>query len=82
VSFNFDHKAVLDEMLLTLPEVRAGKMFGYPAYFAGEKCCSCVYENGVSLKIPEERVKQLLVSDPNFAPFIPMGGGLCASDSD
>ncbi len=32
-NFNSDHKAVLDDLLLSFPEVRAGKMFGFPAYY-------------------------------------------------
>jgi hypothetical protein len=72
-NFNPEHKAVLDELLLSHPQVRPGKMFGSPAYFAGKKACICLYELGVSVKLPEQKVAKLLQSDPHMAPFKPMG---------
>jgi hypothetical protein len=71
--FNPDHKSVLDDLLLGHPRVRSGKMFGYPAYFAGEKLCICLYEQGVGLKLPEASATKLLESDENVIPFEPMG---------
>lgn len=71
--YNPDHKAVLDQLLLELPGVRAGKMFGYPAYYAGKKLCLFLYEDGVGVKLPEPTVKRLLSEDPNVIPFQPMG---------
>lgn len=71
--YNEDHKAVLDDLLLDHPGVHAGKMFGYPAYYAGEKLSICLYQDGVGLKVPEETAKRLLESDPNIIPFQPMG---------
>jgi len=50
--FSTQHKNVLDDMLLGKPHVRAGKMFGYPAYYAGRKLCICLYEQGVGVKLP------------------------------
>ena len=71
--FNPSHKAVLDDLLLGHPLVRAGKMFGYPAYFAGAKLCICLYEQGVGVKLPEHSAAKLLHSDNNVVPFQPMG---------
>jgi len=71
--FNEDHKAVLDDMLLGHPAVRPGKMFGYPAYYAGEKLSICLCEGGVGVKVPEETARKLLESDPNVIPFQPLG---------
>jgi hypothetical protein len=71
--YNEGHKAVLDDMLLKHPGVRAGHMFGYPAYYAGEKLSICLYENGVGVKVPEATAKQLLESDMNVVPFQPLG---------
>jgi len=73
VRFSPEHKAVLDELLLGNPYLRAGKMFGYPAYYAGKKLAICLYEDGVGLKLPEQTVNALLLSDPNAIPFQPMG---------
>ena len=71
--FNESHKVVLDKLLLDLPGVRAGKMFGYPAYYAAKKLSICLYENGVGLKVPEGTANRLLESDPNVIAFQPLG---------
>jgi predicted DNA-binding protein (MmcQ/YjbR family) len=71
--FNPEHKAVLDDMLLGYPQVRPGRMFGFPAYYAGKKLCICLYEQGVGVKLPEESAARLLDTDPNVVPFQPMG---------
>ena len=73
VDFNPEHKAVLDELLLGNPFVRAGKMFGFPAYYAGKKLCICLYEQGVGVKLPERSAARLLETDGNTIPFRPMG---------
>lgn len=72
-TFNIEHKAVLDELLLGYGQVRPGKMFGFPAYYAGAKLCICLYDEGVGIKLPEASVTKLLNSDPNARPFQPMG---------
>jgi len=73
VQFNESHKTALDGLLLGLPGVRPGKMFGYPAYYAGEKLSICLVEDGVGLKLPAERVTALLAEDPHTSPFQPLG---------
>ena len=72
-NFNPEHKAVLDDLLLSQPNVRSGKMFGFPAYYAGKKLCICLYEQGVGLKLPEHLAARLLKTDPNTVPFQPLG---------
>lgn len=71
--FNPAIQAVLDEMLLGYAGVRAGKMFGFPAYYAGAKLCICLYEQGVGVKLPEISASRLLESDANVVPFQPLG---------
>ncbi len=71
--FSVNHKAVLDDLLLDNAHVKAGKMFGYPAYYAGEKLCICLYEKGVGVKVPETTASDLLKRDNNIIPFQPMG---------
>ena len=70
--FNPQHKSVLDELLLGHPFVRPGKMFGFPAYYAGKKLCICLYEQGVGIKLPEQSAAKLLEADRNIVPFRPM----------
>jgi len=72
-NFNSEHKAVLDDLLLGYPYVRPGKMFGFPAYYAGKKLCICLYEQGVGVKLPERSAVKLLHADRNAVPFRPMG---------
>lgn len=80
-AYNPDHKRILDQMLLADPrvwpgrshEVRAGKMFGLPAYYVGKKLFASLYENGIGIKLPAERAARLLESDPNVEPFMPLG---------
>ena len=72
-NFNLEHKAVLDDLLLGHPLVQPGKMFGFPAYYAGKKLCICLYEAGVGIKLPEQSTARLLQTDQNAIPFQPMG---------
>lgn len=73
VAFNPQHKAVLDDLLLGDHRVRPGKMFGYPAYYAGEKLAICLYDEGVGVKLPSAVAASLLETDPNVIPFQPLG---------
>jgi len=73
VNFNPHHKIVLDKLLLPHPLVRAGRMFGFPAYYAGKKLCICLYKDGVGVKLPASSVVRLLESDPKAIPFQPLG---------
>ena len=72
-NFNPEHKTVLDALLLGRPNVQPGKMFGFPAYYAGKKLCICLYEQGVGVKLPEQSAVKLLKTDKNVVPFQPMG---------
>jgi hypothetical protein len=73
VNFNLSHKAVLDDLLLGISLVRPGKMFGFPAYYAGKKLCICLVENAVGVKISHESAVRLLAADTNVTPFQPLG---------
>jgi TfoX/Sxy family transcriptional regulator of competence genes len=72
IDSNPEHKKVLDAMLLHLPGVTAGKMFGYPAYYFHRKLFACVYGDGVGVKVPEDVATRLL-SEEEVVPFQPMG---------
>ena len=72
-NFNPLHKAVLDEILLSHPAIRPGKMFGFPAYYANKKLCMCLYEQGVGVKVPEQTAARLIEQDPYVIPFQPYG---------
>jgi TfoX/Sxy family transcriptional regulator of competence genes len=70
--FNRDIKEALDSFLLEFPEVTAGKMFGYPAYYARKKLFACIYENGVGIKVPEGLAEELIKTE-GIINFQPMG---------
>ncbi len=72
-NYNRQHKAVLDDLLLGPPHLRPGKMFGFPAYYAGKKLCICLHEQGIAVKLPERSAVELLRVDRNAVPFQPMG---------
>lgn len=70
--FNEKHKEVIDAILLSMPGVSPGKMFGYPAYYVNGKMFACLYENGIGLKVPEDLANDL-VGKEGFTPFVPLG---------
>jgi len=72
VKYNEKHKEILDSFLLEIPIVDPGKMYGHPAYYVGGKLFASLYMDGVCVKIPEKRVKELLIKEGIF-PFEPIG---------
>jgi len=66
------HKAILDSLLLNMPSVVEGKMFGYAAYYVNGKLFACIYGEGVGVKVPEEVANKLL-SEKHVVPFQPLG---------
>lgn len=70
--YNQRHKDVLDSLLLKMPGVVPGKMFGYPAYYVGKKLFACLYEKGVGIKVPENLANSLIGKD-GIISFQPMG---------
>lgn len=72
LTYNSKIKEVLDGFLLNYPGTKAGKAFGLPGYYVKNKMFACVYEDGVSIKLPEPKVKKLL-NEEGFSPFNPLG---------
>jgi len=72
VQYNLKHKEVLDTFLLDNTSVTSGKMFGHPSYYVNDKLFTSLYMDGVCVKLPESRVKELLKKE-NYTPFEPMG---------
>jgi hypothetical protein len=63
-------KEILDEIMLNMPEVKPGKMFGYPAYYVNKKLAVFIYYDGVVLKLPDELYNKLMSSESSKAkPF-------------
>lgn len=72
VKYIDEHKKILDSFLLDIDIVKPGKMYGHPAYYVGGKLFASVYMQGVCIKIPEKRVKELLDNKVIYH-FEPMG---------
>jgi hypothetical protein len=70
--YNKKHKEVPDSFLLNMPMIVPGKMFGYPAYYVGEKLFACLYGKGVGVKVPENLANSLIGKD-GVIGFQPMG---------
>ena len=71
-TFNPHHKEVLDAILLQMPGVVAGTMFGYPAYYINKKLFACLYEEGIGIKVPEQ-VADSRVGKKGIIRFQPKG---------
>jgi len=71
-AFSLQHKVVLDAILLQMPGVVAGTMFGYPAYYVNTKLFACLYEEGVGIKVPA-KVAESLVGKQGIIRFQPKG---------
>lgn len=63
---------VLSEVLAGCAGIRAGHMFGFPAYYAGRRLFACVYGSGVGIKLPAARAAGLL-DGGGGVPFRPYG---------
>jgi hypothetical protein len=63
---------VLSRLLVNRPDVVAGKMFGFPAFYTRGKLFACVHGDGVGLKLPKDMVRQF-DGKPGITPFQPYG---------
>src|SRR5258706_3761970 len=69
---NSEQKVTLDRLLLDHPEVSAGRVFGLPCYTVNGVVFATLYGEGVGIKLPEARVRELL-EKPGRVPFRPFG---------
>lgn len=67
MTFRDDVREVVADMLEGRGDVRAGQMMGLPTWscVANRKMFIGVHGGGINLKLPKERVEQLLVERPN-----------------
>ena len=70
--YNLKHKEVLDTILLDMPFVKPGKMYGHPAYYVGGKLFASLFMEGVCIKVPE-KLKNELIDGKEILQFEPMG---------
>lgn len=62
----------LVELLKDFEDVSRGNMFGFPSFRASGQTFSCVYQRGISLKLPEAAAEATLQA-PGISPFVPFG---------
>ncbi len=68
------HKQVMDDILLANPLVTAGTMFGYPCYKINGKAFCFVGGEGIGIKLPRERIAELLENNAEYHEFYPADG--------
>ena len=63
--------ALMAELRLGEPELRAGVMFGCPAGYLGRHLAFCVHGDAVGAKLPESRAADLIATAAatRFRPF-------------
>ena len=71
-NYKLEQKVALDRLLLDHPDVSAGVVFGLPCYKVNGVVFATLYGEGVGIKLPEARVRELL-EQPGCAPFRPFG---------
>ena len=67
--YNPPHKPALDSLLIGMPGVKLGKAFGHSAYKVNGKVFAFVLNTGVAIKLPAERVQELLPAHPEMNIF-------------
>ena len=72
LAYRESHAERLRQLLRGSALVCERSMFGYPAFCANRRMFACVYGDGVGIKLPAERVSELL-KRPDAAPFRPHG---------
>lgn len=63
-----DLGAFLNEFVAARRGLRAGRMFGAPAAYAGRKMFACAYEHGVICKLPTDLLRDQIKTG-RAAPF-------------
>lgn len=73
-NYNAQHKEQMDRIVLNMRGITSGKMFGYPGYKVKGKVFAFVGGDGIALKLPRKRVRELISIDPQCHPFEPTPG--------
>ena len=72
-SFDEELKEIIDEILLDISGVEPGHVFGMPGYYVNGKLFASIYESGLTLKLPNEKCKELVENVDGFDVFAPLG---------
>ena len=67
-----EHKTAVDALLLGMPGISTGQMFGHPSYKIAGKMFAALMEEGIILKLPQATINDLLTRG-NVSSFAPGG---------
>ena len=68
-----ERKALIDSLLLKLPNVSTKKINGFDAYFVSDKMFACISGKGIGLRLPAATATELQFSRGNVVQFQPAG---------
>jgi hypothetical protein len=71
--YNAQTRDELDRLLLGVPGVTRGQMFGLPTYSVSGKAFVCVMDDSISVRLPEDTAKSMQ-DGQTYLPFEPMPG--------
>lgn len=70
--FRDDVMEVFLELIEPFHDITRDNMFGFPSFRASGEIFACIYQNGISLKMPEELMETILRAT-GITPFMPFG---------
>ncbi|MBC7811903.1 MAG: hypothetical protein H7175_12185 [Burkholderiales bacterium] len=68
-----EHVKIMDAIMDDIPDAKAGKMFGSPAYKTNGKLAVAAFDGGIVVKVGAARTKEL-VGKRGIAAFEPLPG--------
>lgn len=72
-SYDEEIKEIIDDILLEIPDIEPGHVFGMPGYYINGKLFASVYESGLTLKLPKAKCSDLIEKIDGFDAFAPLG---------
>jgi hypothetical protein len=73
IPFRSELTAYIDEFAAEHRGVRRGKMFGLPAIYVGRRLVTCLMEDGIIVRLPDE-IARREIRERKGKPFSPAGG--------
>jgi len=66
-------KSQIDAVLLKLPAVTSKKIGGLDGYFIGDRMFACINGDGIGLRLPVAKARDLQLFRQDVSPFQPKG---------
>ena len=75
LTFKPEHETLLHELMGDIPQAKASKMFGMPAYKVNGKLATALFSKGMVVKLGADRVQQVIAEgNADLSVFEPMTG--------